>query len=106
MGKAQPSGFPFPAKRLYFGTEVPRRLIRRCAAAIAEEFHPAKIIRFGSHADGTPMNDAQNRPQAKTVPVRFFPCVKVSCHAMRRRRFEQTTPAATAGRLSTKGAQC
>ena len=56
--KTQPPPFPFPAKRLYFGTEGPRRLTRLYAAAIAEEFHPAKIIRFGSHADGTPKEDS------------------------------------------------
>ena len=34
------------------------RLIRRYARAIAEEFHPDKIILFGSHAYGTPHEDS------------------------------------------------
>ncbi|MBI1832598.1 MAG: nucleotidyltransferase domain-containing protein [Planctomycetes bacterium] len=34
------------------------RLIRRYARAIAEEFHPEKIILFGSHAYGTPNADS------------------------------------------------
>jgi predicted nucleotidyltransferase len=58
MAKTQPSPFPFPAKRLYFGTGVSMRLIRRYARAIAEEFHPDKIILFGSHAYGTPHEDS------------------------------------------------
>ncbi len=34
------------------------RVIRRYARAIAEEFHPDKIILFGSHAYGTPHEDS------------------------------------------------
>ena len=34
------------------------RLIRRYARAIAKEFHPDKIILFGSHACGTPHEDS------------------------------------------------
>ena len=58
MAKTQPSRFPFPAKRIYFGADIPMRLIRRYARAIAEEFHPDKIILFGSHAYGTPNEDS------------------------------------------------
>src|SRR6266700_5488279 len=58
MAKLPPSPFPFPPKRTYFGTNVPLRLIRRYARAIAEEFHPDKIILFGSYAWGTPHKDS------------------------------------------------
>jgi uncharacterized protein len=58
MAKTQPSPFPFPAKRIYFGADIPMRLIRRYARAIAEEFQPEKIILFGSHAYGTPGEDS------------------------------------------------
>lgn len=52
--KTKPSPFPFPPKRIYYGASIPMRLIRRYARAIADEFHPDKIILFGSHAYGTP----------------------------------------------------
>jgi len=58
MARTQPSPFPFPAKRLYFGANIPRRVIYRYARAIAEEFHPDKIILFGSYAYGTPHEDS------------------------------------------------
>ncbi len=54
MTKTQQSPFPFPAKRIYYGPNIPMRLIRRYARAIAEEFHPDKIILFGSYAYGIP----------------------------------------------------
>jgi predicted nucleotidyltransferase len=50
----KPSEFPFPPKRLYSGADVPMRVIRRYARAIAERFRPGKIILFDSHAYGTP----------------------------------------------------
>ena len=53
-----PSKFPFPPKRLYSGAKVPMRVIRRYARAIAEQFHPEKIVLFGSHAYGTPHEDS------------------------------------------------
>jgi uncharacterized protein len=58
MAKTHPSPFPFPPKRLYWGADIPMRLIRRYARAIADEFHPDKIILFGSHAWGTPHKDS------------------------------------------------
>jgi predicted nucleotidyltransferase len=58
MAKPAPSPFPFPPKRMYFGADIPMRLIRRYARAIADEFHPEKIILFGSHAYGTPHADS------------------------------------------------
>jgi predicted nucleotidyltransferase len=39
---------------MYWGADIPMRVIHRYARAIAEEFHPDKIILFGSFANGTP----------------------------------------------------
>jgi predicted nucleotidyltransferase len=58
MARTPPSPFPFPPKRLYLGANIPMRVIRRYARAIAEEFHPDKIILFGSYAYGTPHEDS------------------------------------------------
>ena len=58
MARTQPSPFPFPPKRVYLGANIPLRVIRRYARAIAEEFHPDKIILFGSYAYGTPHEDS------------------------------------------------
>src|SRR5260370_14342069 len=58
MAKPLPSPFPFPPKRMYLGANIPKRVIRRYARAIAEEFHPDRIILFGSHAYGTPHEDS------------------------------------------------
>src|SRR2546430_2527162 len=58
MAKTPPSPFPFPPKRLYLGEIIPMRVIRRYARAIADEFHPDKIILFGSYAYGTPHADS------------------------------------------------
>src|SRR5215471_8783092 len=58
MVRKQQSPFPFPPKRMYHGANVPMRVIRRYARAIAEEFHPDKIILFGSYAYGTPHEDS------------------------------------------------
>jgi|SRR3954468_8148480 len=46
-----------PAKR-YYGADIPMRVIRRYARQIAEQFHPEKIILFGSRAWGTPHADS------------------------------------------------
>src|SRR5712692_7114097 len=58
MAQTQQSPFPFPPKHVYRGTNIPMRVIRRYARAIAEEFHPDKIILFGSYAYGTPHEDS------------------------------------------------
>ena len=58
MASKRPSPFPFPPKRRYSGADIPMRVIRRYARAIAEEFHPDKIILFGSYAYGTPHEDS------------------------------------------------
>jgi predicted nucleotidyltransferase len=43
---------------MYFGANIPMRVIRRYARAIAEEFQPEKIVLFGSYAYGTPNADS------------------------------------------------
>lgn len=58
MATKQQTPFPFPPKRMYLGANVPMRVIRRYARAIAEEFQPDKIILFGSYAYGTPKEDS------------------------------------------------
>ncbi len=58
MGETRQSAFPFPPKRVYSGANVPMRVIRRYARAIAREFDPDKIILFGSYAYGTPHEDS------------------------------------------------
>jgi predicted nucleotidyltransferase len=58
MAKTDKSSFPFPPKRIYLGTKVPKRLIHRYADAIAAEFHPDKIILFGSYAYSTPHEES------------------------------------------------
>jgi len=42
----------------YRGAEVPPAVIHRFARKVAEQFHPDKIILFGSHAYGTPHADS------------------------------------------------
>ena len=44
--------------RWYRGADIPMRLIRAFARAVAERFHPEKIILFGSYAYGTPHVDS------------------------------------------------
>jgi predicted nucleotidyltransferase len=58
MATTRQSPFPFPSKRRYRGADIPLRVIRRYARAIAEEFDPDKIILFGSYAYGTPHADS------------------------------------------------
>src|SRR5437016_11582205 len=45
-------------ERIYWGTDVPVRAIRRYARALAARFDPDRIILFGSHAYGTPHADS------------------------------------------------
>jgi predicted nucleotidyltransferase len=45
-------------ERVFWGVDVPMRVIRRFARGVAERFHPEKIILFGSHAYGTPRPDS------------------------------------------------
>src|ERR1700691_3587345 len=58
MSRKDPSPFPFAPRRVYTGADVPMRVIRRYARAIADEFKPDKIILFGSYAYGTPNEDS------------------------------------------------
>jgi predicted nucleotidyltransferase len=58
MTATRQSEFPFPPKRYYTGANIPMRVIRRYARAIAERFQPDKIILFGSYAYGTPHEDS------------------------------------------------
>jgi predicted nucleotidyltransferase len=58
MATTRQSEFPFPPKRYYTGADIPMRVIRRYARAIAERFRPDKIILFGSYAYGTPHEDS------------------------------------------------
>ncbi len=51
-----PSETPLP--RWYRGKDIPMRVVRRFARAVAEMFHPEKIILFGSRAYGTPHEDS------------------------------------------------
>jgi predicted nucleotidyltransferase len=44
--------------RWYRGKNIPMRVIRRFARQVAEQFHPDKIILFGSYAYGTPHDDS------------------------------------------------
>src|SRR5919206_549805 len=69
MARTPHSPFPFPPKRMYWGAHIPRRVIRRYARAIAEEFHPDKIILFGSYAYGTP--DAAALAARPALSLRF-----------------------------------
>jgi predicted nucleotidyltransferase len=45
-------------ERIYWGPDIPMRVIRRYAREVAERFHPDKIILFGSFAYGTPHADS------------------------------------------------
>ena len=58
MAKRPPSEFPFPPVRRYGGPDIPMRVIRRYARAIAQRFQPDRIILFGSFAYGTPHADS------------------------------------------------
>src|ERR1700681_3617838 len=55
MAKQQASETP---ERWYRGANIPMRVIRRFARAVAERFQPDRIILFGSHAYGTPHADS------------------------------------------------
>jgi predicted nucleotidyltransferase len=65
---------------MYLGANIPLRVIRRYARAIAEEFQPDKIILFGSYAYGTPHEDSDvdllvvmpaRDPHAQAVRILF-----------------------------------
>ena len=52
--KSAPDRLP----RWYRGPDVPMAVIRRFARDVAKQFHPDKIILFGSHAYGKPHADS------------------------------------------------
>src|SRR5262245_2946704 len=58
MAKNQPKPASETPSQIYWGADVPMRVIRRYARAIAERFQPDRIILFGSHAYGTPHADS------------------------------------------------
>jgi predicted nucleotidyltransferase len=47
-----------PAPKVYWGADIPMRVIRRFARQVAERFQPEKIVLFGSYAYGTPHADS------------------------------------------------
>ena len=69
MPTSQKNAFAFPPKRTYEGPDVPMRVIRRYARAIANEFQPDKIVLFGSHAYGTP-DEASDVDLLVVMPAR------------------------------------
>jgi predicted nucleotidyltransferase len=58
MPKSSQNAFPFPPVRSYRAPDIPMRVIRRYANAVAKKFQPDKIILFGSFAYGTPKVDS------------------------------------------------
>jgi predicted nucleotidyltransferase len=58
MAKKQPRPSSEAPARIYWGADVPMRVIRQYARAVAERFQPDKIILFGSYAYGTPNADS------------------------------------------------
>ena len=49
---------PAEPARVYWGADVPMRVIRDFARRVAKRFQPDKIILFGSDAYGTPHQDS------------------------------------------------
>ena len=45
-------------QQIYWGADIPMRVIRDYARRVAERFQPEKIILFGSYAYGTPHEDS------------------------------------------------
>ena len=58
MAKQASSPSEAPLPRWYRGKVIPMWVVRRFARAVAEKFHPEKIILFGSRAYGTPHEDS------------------------------------------------
>jgi predicted nucleotidyltransferase len=69
-------------KRQQYGELISSETIEAVAKAIAENFHPEKIILFGSYASGTPTPDSDldflvvmesNEPaRLRSVPIRLM----------------------------------
>ena len=58
MVKKSVKSSPGDPPKIYWGADVPMRVIRRFARQVAEKFQPDKIILFGSYAYGTPHADS------------------------------------------------
>jgi predicted nucleotidyltransferase len=58
MAQKRPTASPQVAVRIYGGADIPLRVIREYARAVAARFQPDKIILFGSYAYGTPHADS------------------------------------------------
>ena len=69
-------------KRQVFGELIPQETIEGVANAIADNFHPEKIILFGSYASGAPTPDSDldflvvmdsDQPSRKrSIPIRLM----------------------------------
>jgi predicted nucleotidyltransferase len=49
---------PASPAHIYWGADIPMRVIRRFARAVGAKFRPSRIILFGSHASGRPHVDS------------------------------------------------
>src|SRR5437667_5449488 len=58
MGKNRSAPARYVQPYRYPSPHIPLSAIRRFARQIAEQFHPEKIILFGSYAYGTPNNES------------------------------------------------
>jgi predicted nucleotidyltransferase len=58
MPKKPASTLTPATERVYWGADVPMRVIRRFARQVGDQFRPERIILFGSHAYGTPHADS------------------------------------------------
>jgi predicted nucleotidyltransferase len=58
MAMKHQQSLPTAPERIYWGADVPMRVIRRFARGVAERFGPDRIILFGSHAYGAPHEDS------------------------------------------------
>jgi uncharacterized protein len=58
MAKQPSSPSETSRPRWYRGKDIPMRVVRHFARAVAQKFHPEKIILFGSHAYGSPHDDS------------------------------------------------
>jgi predicted nucleotidyltransferase len=58
MAQKAHKSVPDRVPRWYRGPDVPMSVIRRFARDVAKQFHPEKIVLFGSHAYGQPHQDS------------------------------------------------
>jgi predicted nucleotidyltransferase len=83
MARTPHNEFSVPPIRRYQAPDIPRRVIRRYARAIAERFRPDKIILCGSFACGTPHDGSDAdlpvimpapHQGARASKIRLAPC--------------------------------